>query len=181
MASLQQIQSRRKAVKNYAFIDAQNLNLGVRDLGWKLDFQKFRVYLRDKYDITSAYIFIGFIDENQSLYTALQNFGYILVFKPILEDKEGKPKGNVDADLVLHTMIEYDSYDKAVIVSGDGDFYSLVEYLYETNKLEIVLAPNRFKCSILLKRKAKEKIDFLNKFEEKLGYVDEKAKKKRHR
>lgn len=181
MESPQLIKSRLKSVKNYAFIDAQNLNLGVRDLGWKLDFKKFRIYLRDKYDITRAYIFIGFIGENQSLYTALQNFGYILVFKPILEDKEGKPKGNVDADLVLHTMIEYGNYDKAVIVSGDGDFYSLVEYLYEQSKLRIVLAPNRAKCSILLKRKAKEKIEFLGTLQEKLAYKAEIAKMKRHR
>lgn len=29
----------------YAFIDSQNLNLGVRSLGWKLDFAKFRQYI----------------------------------------------------------------------------------------------------------------------------------------
>ena len=160
---------------NFAFIDAQNLNLGVRDLGWKLDFRKFRVYLRDKYRVTKAYIFIGFIGGNQSLYTALQNFGYILVFKPILEDKQGQPKGNVDADLVLRAMIEYGNYDKAVVVSSDGDFYSLVEHLYEQGKLRIVLAPNRMKCSILLKRKAKEKIEFLNTLRGKLEYRNERG------
>ena len=31
---------------NYAFIDSQNLHLGIKGLGWILDFQKFRIYLK---------------------------------------------------------------------------------------------------------------------------------------
>jgi len=38
-----------KNARNYAFIDAQNLNLGIQELGWKLDYRKFRRYLREKY------------------------------------------------------------------------------------------------------------------------------------
>ena len=166
---------------NYAFIDAQNLNLGVRDLGWKLDFKRFRVYLADKYKVSKAYLFIGLIPENQSLYQSLQEYGYVLIFKPILENTSHKPKGNIDADLVLHAMIEYPNYDQAVIVSSDVDFYSLVEYLYEKDKLRIVLAPDRPKCSIFLKRKAKEKIEFLNTLKEKLEYKSGDTKLKRHR
>ena len=41
--------------KNCAFIDSQNLNLSILSLGWKLDFQRFRVYLRDKYHVQNAY------------------------------------------------------------------------------------------------------------------------------
>jgi uncharacterized LabA/DUF88 family protein len=185
MASLQNIQSRRKAVANvgqkdktnYAFIDAQNLNLGVRELGWKLDFKQFRRYLNNKYKVSKAYLFIGYIGENQKLYTALQDYGYILIFKPMLESEKGILKGNVDADLVLHTMIEYSNYDKALIVSSDGDFYSLVEYLYDKNKLYRVLAPSRAKCSVLLKFKAKERIEFFDSLKGKLAYV----KNKKHR
>jgi len=43
---------------NYAFIDSQNLNLGIKSLGWKLDFVKFRRYLREKYGVVTAYLFI---------------------------------------------------------------------------------------------------------------------------
>ena len=114
---------------NYAFIDSQNVNLAIRDQGWILDFRRFRKYLEDKYSITNAFIFIGYIDTNQNLYTSLQKDGYILIFKPTLNLPDGKAKGNVDAELVLHTMIEYSNYDKALIVLGDGDFYCLVDYL----------------------------------------------------
>lgn len=178
---MQSPQQKKSKANNFAFIDAQNLNLGVRDLGWQLDFKKFRVYLHDKYGVQKAFLFIGYIDGNQSLYQSLQECGYILVFKPILKDKDGRAKGNVDADLVLHAMIEYPNYDKAVIVSSDGDFYSLVEYLYDGKKLQIVLAPNREKCSILLKRKAKEKIEFLDTLRGKLAYEGDYPKMKRHR
>src|SRR3989338_10852642 len=132
---------------NYAFIDSQNLNLAIREQGWVLDFKRFRKYLQDKYKVSKAFLFIGFIPQNQDLYTSLQKAGYIVVFKPTLYLPDGKVKGNVDAELVLHAMIEYPHYDKAVIVTGDGDFYCLVEHLIEKNKLEAVLIPNRFKFS----------------------------------
>jgi len=158
-----------KYKNNFAFIDGQNLYLGVENLGWSLDYQKFFVYLRHKYQVKKAYIFIGYVPWNQELYKSLQEIGYILVFKPILIPKNGgKPKGNIDADLVLRAMIDYRLYDNAVIITGDGDFYSLVEYLYLAGKLRIVLAPHKKNCSILLKKKAKEKIDFLDNLKEKL-------------
>ena len=56
MASLQQIKSHRKVFKDYAFIDAQNLYLGIKELGWKLNFKRFRVYLKEKYGVEKAYL-----------------------------------------------------------------------------------------------------------------------------
>ncbi|MEK7187708.1 MAG: NYN domain-containing protein [Patescibacteria group bacterium] len=154
---------------NYAFIDSQNVNLGVREAGWKLDFKKFRVYLKDKYQVEKAYLFIGLLPENQNLYRALQEYGYILIFKPIMKTADGTVKGNVDAELVLQTMIDIEKYDHAVIVSNDGDFYCLVNYLYERKKLESVLSPNYAKCSVLLKKGAREKIAFMNNLNNKLN------------
>lgn len=155
---------------NYAFIDSQNLNLGIKELGWKLDYKRFRIYLREKYAVKVAYMFIGYISNNQNLYRALQEYGYILVFKPVLQKEDGTVKGNVDAELVLYAMIDYDNYSQAVIISSDGDFYCLVNYLYEQGKLLKVLSPNRSKCSSLLKVSAKEKIVYMNNLTEKLEY-----------
>lgn len=164
----------QKSEKNYAFIDSQNLNFGIQNLGWNLDFKKFRIYLSEKYHISTAYLFIGYIQENQDLYSSLQKAGYILIFKPVLPDKDGRVKGNVDADLVLQAMIEYNNYDQAVIVSSDGDFYSLVKYLYEHHKLKLVMSPYVKTCSTLLKKSAKEKIVFMNNLHYKLAYKKEK-------
>jgi uncharacterized LabA/DUF88 family protein len=133
----------RQVTVTYAFIDSQNLNMGVRSEGWKLDYRKFRQYLKDKYGVNQAYIFIGYISGNEELYKSLQKYGFILIFKPTMELPGGAVKGNVDAELVLHTMIEYPNFDRAIIVSGDGDFYCLVEYLEKQNKLLKVMAPNK--------------------------------------
>lgn len=155
---------------NYAFIDSQNLNLGINKLNWKLDFKKFRIYLKEKYKVSQAFLFIGFIPENQDLYSSLQKAGYILIFKPVLFDNEQKPKGNVDADLVLQTMLEFNNFNQAVIVSSDGDFYCLVKYLYEQGKLSRVISPDVKNCSKLLKKTAREKIVFMDNLRNKLEY-----------
>lgn len=159
----------RKSANNFAFVDSQNVNLAVRDLGWKLDFKRFRVYLREKYSVTKAFLFIGYIEGNNELYIALQDAGFLCIFKPTLTYKDGTTKGNCDAELVLQAMIEYQNYDKAVIVTGDGDFYCLVKYFLEQDKLERVLIPNRIKYSALLKRFGKKRIDFMNDLKNLVG------------
>lgn len=161
---------------NYAFIDSQNLNLSIQDIGWKLNFKRFRVYLREKYGINKAYLFIGFIEGNNDLYKKLQEAGFICIFKPTLKYKDGTVKGNCDAELVLQAMIDYFDYDKAVLVTGDGDFYCLVKYLIEKDKFKALVIPNRFKFSALLKLGVfKPFLRFLNDLKERLEYKKEKT------
>lgn len=156
---------------NFAFIDGQNLYLGVKRLGWALDYRRFRIYLRDKYKVGKAFLFIGYLPENQELYTELQEAGYVLKFKPVLPAAPGqKPKGNVDADLVLNVMRHYPEYEKAVIVTSDGDFDTTVKYLREEKKLEIVLSPNKAKCSALLQIAARDRMGYLDTLKTKIAY-----------
>ena len=155
---------------NYAFIDSQNLNLAIRDQDWELDFKRFRRYLADKYGISKAFLFIGYVPTNQILYTSLQEYGYILIFKPTLVLGNGKVKGNVDAELVLHSMIEYQNYEKAVIVTGDGDFHCLIKYLKSRKKLEKLVIPNQRKFSSLLREFIPNNVVFMNNLRQKLGY-----------
>jgi uncharacterized LabA/DUF88 family protein len=161
-------------LKNYAFVDSQNLNLSIRDLGWKLDFARFRIYLREKYSVSVAYLFIGYLPENQDLYNSLQKYGYVLIFKPTLKYKDGRIKGNCDAELVLQAMIDYQNYNKAIIVSGDGDFHCLVHFLSQQKKLEKVLIPNKFRYSALLKKTAANKLAFMNDLRHKLELKNKK-------
>lgn len=165
-------------MNNFAFIDSQNLNLAIRDQGWVLDFQRFRRYLKDKYQVSVAYLFIGYIEGNADLYRALQLAGYICIFKPTLVYKDGTTKGNCDAELVLQAMIDYPKYDKAVIVTGDGDFHCLVKYLLEQGKLQNVIVPNRHKFSGLLKFKSfSPYLRFMNDLNKKLGYTKKRPHK----
>jgi len=173
----------------YAFIDSQNLNLGTcKDIirngkmlhkGWRLDFKRFKRFLSDKYRATKCFLFIGYIKSNEALYSHLKSYGYTLIYKPTVSDHEGKPKGNVDAELVLHTAaIEYANYDQAVIVSGDGDFQCLHTFLRDRNKLKGIVVPNRYSESSLLKDFGMYKI-FLNREQEKLEYIPKKSGRRR--
>lgn len=160
-----------KNQNNYAFIDSQNLYLAIKELGWKLDYQRFRVYLKEKYNVSKAFLFIGYIEGNNDLYISLQEAGFLCIFKPVLEYKDGTTKGNCDAELVLQAMIEYKKYDQALIVTGDGDFYCLVKYLIEKNKCKALVVPNRFKYSALLKFKLfRPYLRFVNDLRKKLEY-----------
>jgi uncharacterized LabA/DUF88 family protein len=169
---------------NYAFVDSQNLNLGVQKAGWKLDWRKFRDFLRDKYNVQTAYLFIGYLAENEAMYTQLHEAGYLIVLKPtvgmndVVDDKT-KPKkpvkGNIDAELVLYAMKEMPNYSQAVIVSGDGDFYCLAEYLANKNRLLNIMTPN-WQYSSLLKP-YEERIVRIDQLRKELEHKDFRKKK----
>ncbi len=181
----------RRPREVYAFIDSQNLNLGTQRMGWKMDWRKFRKWLRNEYSVTKAYMFIGYMSENESLYEYMHNLGYLVVLKPTLEihhnqsdskdsDSNNDPekstiKGNVDTEIVLTALKEMPNYSKAIIVSGDGDFYSLIEYLQQKQRLAYVMTPN-WQYSTLLKPFEKSIIN-LDKYRSTLSYYTSKNKK----
>jgi uncharacterized LabA/DUF88 family protein len=154
---------------NFAFIDGQNLNKSIQSQGWSLDYKAFREYLDTHYGVKKAYMFIGMVNTNQQLYSALQDFGYHLVFKPTLATKQGELKGNVDAEMVLYALTQINQYDQAVIVSGDGDFYTLVQYLKSQGKLNTLLVPNE-KAYSNLYDSLDIKTDFVDDLRQKLEY-----------
>jgi len=138
---------------NYAYIDGVNLHKGVAELGWELDYNRLRVWLKERYGVTNAYLFIGFVGKYKNLYTRLQEAGFILMYKEVSYDDTGKVKGNCDAALVLKVVMDYyeKQYSKAVIISSDGDYAELVGFLKERNALRLLVSPNN-KCSYLLRK-----------------------------
>ncbi len=142
----------RKKNKTYAFIDGNNLYLGAKSQNIKLHYGDLRLYLRNRLSVEKVFLFIGYDPDNASLYKTLQNYGYILIFKPTIaytENGKRTMKGNVDAELVLHSAaIEYDNYDKAIIITSDGDFACLIKYLKENDKLSKIITPTKFYSSL---------------------------------
>lgn len=138
---------------NYAFIDGNNLYHGARDQGIDFDYGRLRLYLRNALEVKKAFLFIGYVPENTDLYSMLQSAGFTLVFKPTVPYTDGDKttvKGNVDAELVLHaSAVEYDNYDKAVIISSDGDFACLANYLKKNNKLLKIITPTETYSKLL--------------------------------
>ncbi|MDP3800234.1 MAG: NYN domain-containing protein [bacterium] len=146
-------------MKNLAFIDGQNLYMGTAKLEvnpWRIDLARFRVYLEKKYEVSNAYYFLGFVQEaNQELYEEIQKAGFVLIFREHNPAMIGKKKGNVDSDIIFHIMkkmYKKEDFKKIVLVSGDGDFKLLVDFLIEENKFEKILFPNKKFASSLYKK-----------------------------
>jgi uncharacterized LabA/DUF88 family protein len=190
-----------KEPRVFAFIDSQNLNVGTQKAGWKMDWKKFRQLLNDKYGVTKALMFIGYVPEFEPMYEQLHEAGYSIVLKPTFDmskprtenkeprtenkdqktkDDERPTKGNVDADLVLWAMKEMSNYEKAIIVSGDGDFYSLVEYLEQKGRLLKLMTPNRYYSNLF--NRFEDYVINLDEHRHELAYRDHKRplKKKQH-
>lgn len=176
--------------KVYAFIDSQNLNVGTQKFGWKMNWVRFRKWLAEEYNVENAYMFIGYIPENEALYEQMHDAGFLVVLKQTYDmtrikeeklDAEGKPeekppmKGNVDTDLVLWAMKELGNYQKAIIVSGDGDFFSLVEYLHSKKRLLHVMTPSGHYSQLY--NAYKDYVIQLDHYKRVLEYRDHKSRK----
>ncbi len=171
------MEEKTESLGNYAFIDSQNLNLSIREMGWPLDHKRFRAYLEENYNVVKAYIFVGFIEGHEDLYNTLEAAGFVCIYKPTIEHKDGTTKGNCDAELVLQAMIDYDKYDQAVVISGDGDFQCLVKYFIEQKKLLNLIIPNRNKYSALYKEEMFEPyLHFMNNLKGTLAYKKKRPK-----
>ena len=154
---------------NLAFVDGQNLYMGTRKIkegAWKVNLKKFRIFLKDKYHIQTAYYFLGCVDERyQELYTSIQEAGFVLIFREHNAAMIGKKKGNVDSDIVFSIMkklYKKEIFDKIVLISGDGDYKQLVDFLIEEKRFKKVLFPNRKFASSLYKKLGSEFFDFLD-------------------
>ena len=155
--------------KNVAFVDGQNLYMGTtmhNDFSWKVDLGKFRIYLEKKYHVQRAYYFLGYVNEKyQDLYSEIQEAGFVLIFRQHTSAMMGKKKGNVDTDIVFHvmkTLYKQEQFDQIVLVSGDGDYKILVDFLVDENRLKKVLFPNKQFASSLYKQLGSEFFDYLD-------------------
>jgi uncharacterized LabA/DUF88 family protein len=143
--------------KNIAYVDGQNLHLGTtkRDPEWGIDLARFRVYLEKKYHVTRAYYYLGCVEEGatyDNLYEEIQTAGFILVFREHNSLMKGTKKGNVDTDIVfsiMERMYKQEKFDRVVLVSGDGDYKKLVDFLIAENKFAKILFPKQRYASSL--------------------------------
>ncbi|MEK7669210.1 MAG: NYN domain-containing protein [Patescibacteria group bacterium] len=166
---------------NLAFIDGQNLHLGTTQNNWKIDLYKFRIYLKDKYKVKEAYYFLGYIsEEQQDLYNNLQKAGFIVLFKEHSPNLKAEKKGNVDTDIVFEIMknlIDNKDFDKVVLVSGDGDYKKVIDYLIKKDKFKKILFPNKKFASSLYKSLTVKFYDYLENIDIKSKIEYHKKKK----
>ena len=139
---------------NWAFIDMQNLHMGVKEKGWKIHWKRFRQYLEKEHNVTKAIVFIGYLKQNAGLYGSLIRSGFTIEFRPVKQLEDGTiDGGNVDADLASCVMDHKNDYDKAIIVADDGDYCRTIKSLDRQNKLKLIISSHSIEeTSDLIKR-----------------------------
>ena len=164
----------------HVYIDGANLDRSARDLGYTIDYERFFGWLKQKYQASEIYYFIGYVQKYNYIYKKLEESGFKLVFKETVTDSRKKIKGNCDAELVLQSIIDFYELIVAqnIIITGDGDFRCLIDFFIERNVKVSILAPDKKRCSSLIK-KSPVSITFLenhyHKFSEKAPNADSSA------
>jgi hypothetical protein len=140
---------------NYVFIDGQNLYIGAKVEGLFIDYKKLKIYLKDKYSVNKIFYFWGYYkNENKKIYEKLNKLEYIQIFKEHAIEQVSQKKGNIDSNLVFEIMkkiISKECFNKIVLVSGDGDYKKLVNYLIQKNRFKKLLFPSYKSLSYLYK------------------------------
>jgi len=173
-----------RGANNFAFIDGANLHFTYENLDWEIDYSKLLILLRSKFDVTFAYYFLGNIKESSKLYKDLESDGYNLKLKDptkytteeeycpycwkVIAPEFIRYKSDCDSFMTLEVISNMSIYDKAVIITSDGDFSELVKELVRKDKLRLVFAPCREGCSGLLVSAARGRIAFMDDFKTKL-------------
>lgn len=139
----------------------------MRNNSWEINLNKFKIYLKYKYNVTNAYYFIGnYQKSNKTLYKKIKKSGFILVFKMHTHKMMGSKKGNVDSDIIFSVMKKLYKNEitnnKIILVSGDGDYKMLVDFLIKENKFEKILFPNKNFSSSLYKKLSGKYFAFLD-------------------
>lgn len=173
--------NKKKQLTTYVFIDASNIIYGCKSQGWKMDFKKLIKYLKERYEAKKVFYLAGLDPENKKqlgFYEKLQEFGYKLRMVPLKTFGDGSKKGDVDSRMTFEIMQHYDKYDRAVVLTGDGDYFWVLNHLKENDKkIKILSFPER--TAKELKQLVGANFANLGNLRHKLEFKGGKKKKKR--
>lgn len=119
------------------FIDAANLFYAAGHLGIHIDYRKLKNYLTGRHCLTNAYFYTGVDSANlqqQSFLSCLRHIGYQVIAKELVKRADGSVKANLDVKIALDMRKLANSYDTAILVSGDGDLEWVVEEVQDQGK-----------------------------------------------
>lgn len=162
------------------FIDAANVWQAQKAKGRTFDYEKLKSYLVKKFTPQPVRIFFYTaypaegtrtysIGGKHKFYTYLKKgLGFIVRKKELkritIRSDAGdsfEEKGNMDVEITIDAMQHRDSYDTAVLFSGDSDFLALVTYLRNGGK-KVYIYSSKNNISHELKTGADGYIDILS-------------------
>lgn len=129
------------------FIDVQNIYLTTKQVfgDGRVNFETLRNYLCDRDDATvTMNAFTCYDPNNQEqmrFMNALGLLGYRVITKPIRRLPDGGVKANMDLEMALEVLSQSEILDEIILVTGDGDFKALIDYLARKGKVVRVIGP----------------------------------------
>ncbi|MDD5649674.1 MAG: NYN domain-containing protein [Candidatus Nanoarchaeia archaeon] len=117
------------------YVDIQNVYYGAKDsFNKKIDFKKLTesIIRGRKLVVANAYLVKG-DNDNTNFVSFMKQVGYSIVSKDLMKRSDGSAKGNLDVEIVIDVITDKDKLDTVILVSGDGDFVALVEFLKAQN------------------------------------------------
>lgn len=136
------------------FIDTQNMYYSARNLfKRKVNFKSIvdDAVAGRKLIRAMAYVVGTEGKEEQPFFEALRNSGIETREKPLQEFASGHKKADWDVGLAIDVVQMLDTLDVVVIVSGDGDFQPLVNYVLSRGRMVELMAFGETTSSALQK------------------------------
>ena len=128
-------------IRTIIFIDHANLFHSIEELKMRIDYKKLKQILAKNDHLVGAFMYMGIPDiiypKKRRFLDYLTAQGYVIQSRPVKTTPEGK-KIQKQLDIFLYRdIVELgieDSYDKAILVSGDSDFIEIVRKLKQLQK-----------------------------------------------
>ena len=138
-----------KKLRAKVYIDGANVFYTQKSLGWFIDYKKLKEYLMKQWQIIGTRYYTGVKDNDEKIKSFLRyldKVGIEPVTKPLKKIKDGSKiifKSNFDVEMTMDMLLERESYDVCVLLSGDSDFHALVKKLRDFGKKVVVISSRR--------------------------------------
>jgi len=139
-----------------AFVDVQNIYMCVKTVfgHTKINYRILRDFLNRDGALVKMVAFTCYDPENRSqvdFMHALALMGYRVVAKPIKRMPDGNIKASMDMEMALEILVSAPYLDEIVLVTGDGDFAPIVDYVARMGKVIKVIGPDRLTSPELIR------------------------------
>lgn len=132
------------------FVDGSNMFYAQKKAGFYLDYKRVKDFFSKNEMLFKAFFYVGTssppaVRDKRFLDYLIYTCQYTVrnkEIKTIVDDTTGeiKQKCNLDIEIAVEMFKEIDHYDTAILMSGDGDFASVVELLRSRGKTTEVVA-----------------------------------------
>lgn len=135
------------------FFDMSNLYFAAKDMGIRIDYARLLDFLVGERRLQRAYAYLGVAPEDEnshSFITWLSRNGFRVRTKALRRYDDGTAKANLDMELAIDLLTQAQYIDVAILVSGDGDFVSLVDAAQRVGvRVEVAATPRQTSTDLI--------------------------------